>query len=842
MMEVTEGAKAKHLKLAMWARRVAVLLSGVLGLALAQQFYGLGLMERLPIMATSPKLFQDGKAFRYRLPDDYTTTLMAAKGQVLENGVLLLNRRLHANEVVDHGGGTYHFKPPHVRFSAPDDSDIRSNGRTYEVLAPKQLDEEVFYWLGGLLFLALGVAVSGGGAARLPLVAWLPRTGWVFAIALVVAVSHVFLHPDLSSGGLLVKGMPESDAGGWHEMAVDFAQGRGITTSWGSQRPFYSVLLGAAYGVFGHSVVVAKLLHAVILAVAAAMVVSFAGALRQRWAGVAVAAVLVWSEEHELMMHSILTENAGLLFAVLGVGALWVAGQRGGDEGRGLKAEILSWPMLQALVAGLLVGFGNLASGVLLVVVPVAPFILVAMALRGDRVALPVRAGLRRGVLTAAAFTLGVCLVFLPWMARQHAHYGVFTLSTNTGELLYGGADPVNGKLSGANFHLPEQAGIPMEDLGARMRFFMGKYTAQVASAPAAYVAQVLGAWGRVFHAAPLDSAVLRLGVLLLLLGAGASLSLRLGNMIPALVALGLMWGWLYVEPTATLPILLVGAGLCLGFARGFGERWLVGLVGLTLGCGTFLSALAGGVGVGRFWMVLDWALGLLVCLGACHAVALLSWAGLAGWKRLRGAVVVPEPVAVSRLEGVVVRAWQRAGLGLVAVSILALAMVMGRTWGGPVKMLPSFDSVLQAAPKEVQWAVQQHPDAAAHGLGAGAQVTLALDEGRAAYLAAGEDIGTFHANYQRRGYARWVVSPAILSPEGIRRGAQSMQCRTTVQTWQRLGQPALWVWVPGEGLNSITNALEPTCEVLAIIPLKRSLDGQHWEADREATRWMRGW
>lgn len=68
---------------------------------------------------------------------------------------------------------------------------------------------------------------------------------------------------------------------------------------------------------------------------------------------------------------------------------------------------------------------------------------------------------------------------------------GVFTLSTNTGELLYGGADPVNGKLIGANFHLPANAGLDPNHLGLRMRFFMAKYKAQVASDPFGYLSQV---------------------------------------------------------------------------------------------------------------------------------------------------------------------------------------------------------------------------------------------------------------------------------------------------------------------------------------------------------------
>jgi hypothetical protein len=408
--------------------------------------------------------------------------------EVLEDGrPLPFPHALH-DDVRTEGRGRYSHWFNGVLLSTSDDSDPRTNGRTYTLrhsLDPTPL------------------------LALLPLVLLLDRSWWrerlrraasrpaattavLIGVAVLVRTLAFALEADGTIQGCLVKGVPYSDARSWEALATRFSEGDFewiASCGWTARRPLYWLVLGAVYGLTGASVAVAQVLNLVFGALAVGFV--FDALRRVVPLPVAALAALLAAATRCHVEGQLLTmsEPLGELCTAVSVWAL-VLGVA--PTGGVAAAPRLGW----LCVAGAFLGLSNLARPLTLLAGGALPVVLL-VAPRGWSPRARVAAG--------AALVLGVVLTLGPWIAVQRVRHGISTMSENTAEMLFAATSRAHDGAWGPGI---SRLG-PTRPLAERVRFYMDGTRENLREDLGWYVGRTaLNLLGGIYRAAPHDLAM----------------------------------------------------------------------------------------------------------------------------------------------------------------------------------------------------------------------------------------------------------------------------------------------------------------------------------------------
>lgn len=743
-----------HARTPLIATGVAVASALVLLLMTVQHFYGVPLTVRVKVGPDSKigLINRDTGCYRWRLPEKLNRTLNHTRAVLLENG-RPLSRVMHVAEVEDRRGAHFMVRGPVLRFAAGDASDVRTNGRRYELVAPRPVREHWFFLVGLLLALSLPLAQpvimrrqpwAEHVSQRLPV--------WsVAAVAMLTVTVDLMINPDRTHPAFLVKGLPESDAQGWFHFATTMNDGRVPVGGFSDQRPLYAVMLAAAMEVLGPSLFAAKALNVLLLGLTAAAIFALSRALRHPWAGLGTVAFLCLSFDHLHQWHKIMTENAGLAFAATGTLALVWA--------------LLHKSVRGCLLAGVIAGLGNLAAGHILLALPLVAALLAALVFFS-------RSSGVRHVWMMVAFVVGATMMLLPWMALQKHRHGVFTISLNSAELLAGAADPVHGKLSGAMLGEAHEKGFTPEHWQARYGFFMERFKRDVAADPFRYFRHVLRESALSVSYLEMEDETLHTLLVLALIAAGVGSSLRWGSAQPLLIASSALF--IITDKDLVLPgwfLLVLASGVLL---RRWGrERLLIlSILGLSIYACMAVNGLAGNVATRRFWLVMDWAIVLLALAGVgslMHEVSrLLAKVPVLGFGMEDLATDRKLPVK----QGVLSFAMPLAVV-MTACSLLATAVVWLRMGSGPRVVVEP--ARLTAVPTQ--------------SLAAGQRSFMLYFDDHVMHLDKDEDVAHWLPNYQPVSAARWLAFPRLIKPDGTLGGRVALEkpakSDTEVPRWQ---------------------------------------------------------
>jgi hypothetical protein len=575
-------------------------------IAVVQDQFGT-LSNRIWPMPAAEKLKQDGFAWKTKLPEWARNSVAAHEVQFLRDGVPTGIRVPHASTIVEKGQGTYKIQRDYIYFSLAGNEDPRPYVRSLALLLPRPVSGTL--WVTSILLLVAG----GVGAARHPMarkmtadtadklnaVPALWVVGGVFAVALVTTLWRLPAALEYSEGCFSVKGVPYSDAAGWDELAINMADGRGFEGGFAAQRPLYPAMVSLFYMVTGPSLLVAKTLNALWLALAAAMVCAIGMKAGSRLAGLAGAMEIVFGEDYISFSQLLLTETIGVLFGAAAVLALGIALT---------KPEI--W---RVALAAVLLACANLASG------------FGFFALIGYGLVAFVTWKIRNGFFSAVGrllFLAGmVALTWAPWVVRQHVVHGVDNLSTSSAALMY--ATATEGGRWGTEVAGEWQEKGVGDTHGERYRYYMEEYRKAVKDHPGRYVKTV---WDGImtFHQWWEFHGPDHFGVVLLgLIGAAvflfrevqawaaalSSILVLLGTL--ALHGLSAVWMWplatalvLYVSPPQRRPLWAVAVGIPF-------VALLTGMTGGSLGR--------------RMWTCCEWGMPLMLVAGGAGAMRLLA-------------------------------------------------------------------------------------------------------------------------------------------------------------------------------------------------------------------------
>ena len=391
---------------------------------------------------------------------------------VKENGLVRQN-----------GMGAFRVGGERVLFSSSDGSDPLKNGRVYSLRVPTV----VVPWLrplilcGGALagFLFFGknlrpviarlrpVAAESAGSPAISAWKWALA---LFVLALAVRAGFILANPDYTDGQMSIRGVPYSDAGGWHAMAKSTARGRGVDSAFPGMRALYPMFLANFYTWFGPSPALAKALQALIGAATTAVIFLALRRAMPLWPSVAAALFFAVDPRQVTQAGRLMTEPFGLLLTVLSAWCLI-----GGGERR--RPAML-------FASGAFFACSNLTRPLTLFAFPI--FVTLVAANSWLRETHRWRAAL----LHSAAFAFGTVLCLAPWIIRERVTHGIWSISSNSSSALFAASTPEFGTWTTGVEALPEQAGIPHK-VKPRFDFFQERFRENLKRHPGFYAANV---------------------------------------------------------------------------------------------------------------------------------------------------------------------------------------------------------------------------------------------------------------------------------------------------------------------------------------------------------------
>ena len=735
-------------------RLLALLSTLAVMIMVVQNLCGFPFTQRIPVEpAKRIEVFrQQTGAYRWHLPHSWRKSLAAWRMELRENGKPM-SRTDRTSDVKDFKASHYFISNSILYFGTANGSDPRKNGKRYELIAPKVISEEWLTVALALWVLSLTMTLRLGSSdwiyallrsvGRLPI--WVPAV-----LAMAVAAADLYLNPARSHGVMLVKGLPDSDAGGWLQLATRLAEGQGLDNVFGAQRPLYAVLLALLHMVHP-SLLLSKLLNVGLLGIACASVFALGRAMRAPWVGLGTVVFLVLARDHLMQVHSLLTELPGLAYGTLAAAILVIA-----LHGRSLKLTGL---------AGLTAGLGNICCGELLLALPLTAFAIVAIGWRSR---------MKPDFIfkLAAVFTIGATLALGPWMVVQKVRFGILTFSCNSAELLAGGADPVHGKLSLEHHREAGALGLTGDRVGDRYRFFSERFAGYVKADPLGYLKRVTTATFNSLRYLRDSDPIVRTLIGLTILGAGIVGAARWRSWQPVAITAPLLYfaalsmdDWSSEGLTALTLVLLTRRW------RGTRLTAVVMVAIITVAC-MVLCGLAGNVASRRFWVVADWALIMLWLLSIHHVLQLLFTLVSRVPVLNRGMIPSPAPLVLSSSVQSTLRSLPRLGWSVAIVSLICLGIISGRHLLGPrPHFSPEVMATLPTATSE--------PDTECF--------TLWFDD-FSFTLGKGEHVPHWLPQYAPTKDARWIARPRIVLSDG------SLGSRTVVQApTAKIPHPPRW-------------------------------------------------
>lgn len=772
--------------------------------ALAQQFSGYGLRVRHDI--ENGRIQRTEDYYRWRLPEQYRTPLVDRAAVLLKDGRPWLNRSQSNRLLREYGPGWYFMVGGGVNFLPEAGLDPRAGGVRLSLETPFQFKPKVWPKVAAVLLAQLllwqalrrgrrpsaGKGCGSWGAVELP----------VILLAAAMVGGALWLRADFTDHAFVIKGMQESDAGGWYRMAGGLSEGQGLTGAFENQRPFYSVYLAGWFLIFGEGLAALRGFNALGLFLAVMGVLALGRLLGSAVIGVALALVLL-GESHLNYMSAALTENGGLMLAAPALLAAWLA--------------IWTLSRRWAAAAGVLNGLAALTSGVTLFTLPAYAALMALFPLFR-------RVPWRRALLLGVVYTAGATLVVGSWLVRQKLVHDRFALSYNSADVLAGGADPEEGRFTGRLLDKARAAGLNLSTADSRYDALLWLFRENVAADPAGYARRVGRAALDSLSFLPTSDPAVQAGLLLALLAFGATAVWRYGQWYALALAGGLMALWARAEFAVTPLLLAAAVFLLLRRERAPAVRLTVLLLAATVLAVMLLAGMAGNVATKRFWLVADWSVLALVLGGARAFIGTtsglaqfaLARAGLPAW--LAGLPADPPPAAAAFTAP---RFTAASPLAMLVLSLACGGLVLARTWLGPVPLAKPFEppaaSLVEAARRE---AAARQPEL--REIPAEKIITrLVLSTDQRALFAAGEGTQHWLPFYAARPYERWVAQFRILNPDGSGGAILTALGRGTPQDWPR-DVPLLLAGVFSSGRHGINGEAVPLFEVLFVLPLDK--------------------
>ena len=436
---------------------------------------------------------EQGAASACRYPSAPPGFAIVPRSAVLtENGQMLKPAK---HESVVRGGerGTFFPRSSRILFASGDGSDPRTNERVYAITCRMEMSRglRAIILLSGAACVALalwwvlvhfrssGVRLIGSAHDASADGDWLPEAerfrgvwAWlIFGLALAIRWHFLWANPHVNDGMFLVQGAPFSDACQWHRMAAAVAGGHGVDTAFPGKRPFYAIFLALFYTWTGSSLEVARQVHVVASAFSAVLIFLIFRRLSGLWVALAAALFFAFDPQQTQQVVETMTEQVGTFLLILSVWLLAVPARR-----------LAFWPLF---AAGMAFALSNLARPLTLFGFPLYTLLIAGLAWtsgrrRWDALALPV-----------AAFAAGAALCIGPWVVRQHAMYGLWSLSDNTASGLYAASTPKYGYWRGDIETLPIKAGVPYTTRD-RYQFFQQGFRENLQKYPGFYLKNIL--------------------------------------------------------------------------------------------------------------------------------------------------------------------------------------------------------------------------------------------------------------------------------------------------------------------------------------------------------------
>ena len=697
-----------------------------------------------------------GYGIRASIEGSERTPQAETRGVLLRDGEIF-GTRVYSNKAVkNHGGGRYNIRGHILWFSTPPGETpptASEKGPRYSLRVPKRVRGT---WPAFFLFGAFGCALAGrrttfigrppSGITGRP--AWLYPVLATLAAALVTTAGYRQLkyNPNFSDGGFTVKGVPYSDAQGWDSLARKLDSGQGYNGGFEAQRPFYPMVLGASYTLFGQTLTTARTLNlAILAALTAGTFLLTTRAFGNSTAAATATLFLATSLFHQQILHLQLTEELATMLGIASLAVFWhalVASRRTSA----IRPATLT--LLLYVAAGLLLGFSNLARPFTLLAAPLLALLAVLCEFRRGE------ADWRwfgRGIWNAAALTIGTSAVILPWIARQYFVHGITSISDASGTLLYATA---KGRHWGGK-DVEELIASGAQTIAEKNAFYTAGLKEAIAADPGAYFERILHHFAdfpSLGFDLTLPQAVALISFSLLAAAAGAAWRARM--LLPGIAVFIILWP--LVAGIIQLPVaaLLLFASV-LGFWRGNrNERLFLSATLATLVGSAVLCAIIGNFGIGRLAALRDLLQIILLANGLRHLAALIADAAtyMLGHERLRPPIVIPRyPLPLLPL----------ALLGLCLTACIIIIPKNLRT-----SPPPSAETLLPAAEraKILTWVLKTFPEVPAEEF----EIRPVDLTDHRALIAAGENTGHYANPFAERAYLRTVAmprDPSLLGP-----------------------------------------------------------------------------
>ncbi len=807
-------------RLAAWAL-AATLVAALL--CLIQQHSGFGLRVRHEI--ENDRIQQTPDYFRWRLPEQYRTPLVDRTAVLLKDGKPWLNRSVSNKNLREFGAGWFYMVGGGVNFIPNEEMNLRAAAARLSLVTPLQFKPKFWPKLAALIFGQLLLVQWLRRRAGLPL--WRGRTagrGEWEAATLVLALlafwgicAGLSARADFTDHAYVIKGIQESDAGGWYEMAVGLKEGRGLTGAFENQRPWYTIFLAGLFSLFGEGLGVLRGFNVLALLTGVLAAFTMGRLLGSMVVAVALAALLLMSDMHQNYLHAALTENGGLLLAGVSLLGAWLA----------------AWTLSRrwAAAAGALNGLATLTSGVTLFTLPGYALLLTLFPLWR-------RAPWQRALQLGVVYTLAASLVVGGWIIRQKIVHDRFALSYNSAEVLAGGSDPEDGRLTVRVLNKARDAGLDLSNEDNRYDSMIKVFKSNVAADPAGYAQRVLQASLDSLAYLPVDDPVVRTVLMLALIFFAMGPWLRHGQWHALALTAGLLALWEHHQWAVNMWLLAAAIYLLLRRSHRPSEKLTVLLLVATALAVMVLAGLSGNVASKRFWLVADWSVLALILGGMRHFIVtsagLLSFVlrrcQLPAW--VAGEPAAP-PEAVAALEPP--RFIPVSMVTLLALAAICGGLVLGQTLRGPRPLFAGLDpamgeshlAALLEAAKEREPMLKEVPLASV-------ATRVVLDAGMTAVFAAGEGTQHWMPFYLVRPYERWVSYWRVADREGDFT-SQMSAVGSGPPVSLPAGQPLFAAGVFSTGEHRINDEPVPVFEVIFIAPLRQ--EASVWKPELDSIK-----
>lgn len=260
-----------------------------------------------------------------------------------------------------------------------------------------------------------------------------------------------------------IKGVPFSDAARWHEMARNFAGAQEIVGGWSAQRPFYSITLGAVYGLLGPDFSLAIIANILFYSVSVALAYLIGAHIFNRTTGYVAAVFFLLNPVQRDILFTITTEPLGLMLLLLALLCLLLALHRGPG-----------WWALTGVLLALSEMTRPLALGLL-------PGMLLLSIYRTRR--------WKYALARVAVLYAGFILTALPWAIRQKIKHGFWGITDDTYESLFATSSPEFGSWDEWIRETPDNLGITT--VADRIAYFRGEFFRNLSEHPEVYFGNV---------------------------------------------------------------------------------------------------------------------------------------------------------------------------------------------------------------------------------------------------------------------------------------------------------------------------------------------------------------